>query len=320
MPSPTRRALLAAALALPATARASLPTRPVRWIVGFPPGAGPDLLTRLLVPLLQPALGQPIVVENRPGAAGNLAAAALARAAPDGTTFGTLFAANLAVNRHLYATLGYDPARDFTLVSEFARFPGVILAHPSVPASNLAQLGDWIRAQPRPPLWATGGAGVIPHLATELLLRRLEANAELIHYRGSADALLDLAAGRVPVAADGFPTGLPLVRDGRAKAIAMTGAVRSPLAPGLPAVAETLPGFEAASWIAAAAPAGLPRDLAERVEAAVTAACADPALRERFAGLGVEPIGEGPQALAARAAAEDARWGEVIRVAGIRVE
>lgn len=315
-----RRTLLAAALSLPALgpARAALPER-LRWIVGFPPGGGPDLLTRLLVARLEPALGRAIVVENRPGAAGNLAATAIARARPDGATFGTLFAANLAVNRHLYPSLGFDPTSDFTLLSEFARFPGALLVHPSVPATTLPELAAWIRGLARPPLWATPGAGVIPHLASEMLLRRLEANAELVHYRGNVEALLDLAAGRVQVAADGFPTALPAARDGRVRAIAATGATRSALAPDLPAVAEFLPGFEAVSWIAAAAPAGLPAPLAADVETAIAAACADPALRERFAGLGVEPIGAGQAALVARVAAEDARWGGLIRTAGIRV-
>ena len=323
MPLHNRRVLLAAALALPAfapgAARAALPDR-IRWIVGFPPGGGPDLLTRLLVQRLEPELGRTIVVENRPGAAGNLAATAIARARPDGATFGTLFAANLAVNRHLYPSLGYDSARDFALIGEFARFPGAVLVHPSVPATDLEGLAAWIREQPRPPLWATPGAGVIPHLATEMLLRRLQVNADLVHYRGNVEALLDLAAGRVQIAVDGFPTALPAARDGRARAIAATGATRSALAPDLPAVAETLPGFDAVSWIAAAAPAELPAPLLDQLAAAIANAAADPALRARFAGLGAEAIGTGPAALIARAAEEDARWGGLIRTAGIRVE
>src|SRR5215207_6106602 len=161
---PTRRKLVASSAALAAAAAssgraASWPERPLRWLVGFPPGGAPDLLTRILAQRLEPELGQP-------GAAGNLAAAALARAAPDGLTFGPLFAATLAVNRHVYRNLPFDPRRDFALLSEFARFPSAVMVHPSVPASGVAELGAWLRAQAAPPICATPGAGVIPHLAT----------------------------------------------------------------------------------------------------------------------------------------------------------
>ena len=324
---PTRRALVALPAALAATAAlpspgraASWPERPLRWLVGFPPGGAPDLLTRILAQRLEFELGQPVVVENRPGAAGNLAAAALARAAPDGLTFGTLFAATLAVNRHVYRNLPFDPRRDFTLLSEFARFPSAVMVHPSVPVSSIAELGAWMRAQAAPPICATPGAGVIPHLATEMLLRGLGARCELVHYRGNPDALRDLAAGRAQVMVDAVPTALPLVRDGRARAVAMTGARRSPLAPELPAVGETLPGFETASWLAVGAPAGLPEAISARLGAAVVAAARDPDTARRFAALGAEAIGSTREELAARIAAEDARWGELVRAAGITAD
>ena len=322
---PTRRALIAFSTALTTTASssgkaASWPERPLRWIVGFPAGGAPDLLTRILAQRLEPELGQPVVVENRPGAAGNLAAAALARAAPDGLTFGTLFAATLAVNRHIYRNLPFDPRRDFTLISEFARFPSAVMVHPSVPVSSIAELGAWMKAQGAPPICATPGAGVIPHLATELLLRRLGARCELVHYRGNPDALRDLAAGRAQIMVDAFPTALPLVQDHRARAVAVTSAQRSPLLPEIPAVAETLPGFETASWLAVGAPAGLPEPIAARLGAAVMAAARDPDTVRRFAALGAEAIGSTPEELAARVAAEDERWGELVRAAGITAD
>src|SRR6478672_1143594 len=322
---PTRRALMALSAALTTTASSSAkatswPERPLRWIVGFPAGGAPDLLTRILAQRLEPELGQPIVVENRPGAAGNPAAAALARAAPDGLTFGTLFAATLAVNRHIYRNLPFDPQRDFTLISEFARFPAAVMVHPSVPVSDVTELRAWMRSQQAPPICATPGAGVIPHLATEMLLRRLEARCELVHYRGNPDALRDLAAGRAQVMVDAFPTALPLVRDGRARAVAVTSARRSPLMPELPAVAETLPGFETASWLAVGAPAGLPEAIAARLGAAVMAAARDPDTARRFAALGAEAIGSTREELAARVAAEDERWGELVRAAGITAD
>src|SRR3954452_22154559 len=321
----TRRALVACSAALtmttPTSGRAaSWPDRPLRWIVGFPAGGAPDLLTRMIAQRLEAELGQTIIVENRPGAAGNLAAAALARAAPDGLMFGTLFAATLAVNRHVYRNLPFDPRRDFTLISEFARFPSAVMVHPSVPVSSIAELGAWMRAQAAPPICATPGAGVIPHLATEMLLRRLGARCELVHYRGNPDALRDLAAGRAQVMVDALPTALPLVRDGRVRAVAVTSAQRSPPMPELPAVAETLEGFETASWLAVGAPAGLPEAIAARLSAAVMAAARDPDTARRFAALGAEAIGSTREELAARVAAEDERWGELVRAAGITAD
>lgn len=322
---PTRRAclalpgLLALAAARPVRAQA-WPDRPLRWLVGFPAGGAPDLLTRILARRLETELGQTIVIENRPGAGGNLAATALARATPDGQVFGTLFAANLSVNRHVYRNLPYDPFRDFTLISEFARFPAAVMVHPDVPAKTIAELGAWMKAQPAPPICATPGAGVIPHLATEMLLQRLGARCEVVHYRGNPDALRDLSAGRAQIMVDAFPTALPLVRDGRARAVAVTSPERSPMLPEVPAAAETLPGFETASWLAVAAPAALPPEIAGRMLAAVVAATKDPDTTRRFAELGAEAIGSTPEALVARMTAEDARWGALVRAAGITAE
>jgi tripartite-type tricarboxylate transporter receptor subunit TctC len=314
---------LAAGLALAAPAiagEAPREARPIRWLVGLPAGSGPDILTRLLTDRMAPLLGRPIVVENRPGAAGNLAAQALARATPDGTTLGTLLAATVAINRHLYPQLGFDPARDFTPISHFASFPGVLVVHPSLPVETLDDFAAWVRAQPQPPLCATGGAGVVPHLAMAWLMREVGGRCEFVHYRGSPEAQRDLIAGRVPVMIDGLPTSLPGITSGRTRGVAVTGLQPSSLAPELPAIASRLPGFEALSWIAVGGPAGLPAPLVAQVEAAVAEAMADPALLARFRALGVEPAASGPVALAARIAAEDARWGALIREVGITLE
>nr|WP_246525838.1 tripartite tricarboxylate transporter substrate binding protein [Neoroseomonas oryzicola] len=301
-------------------ALAEEPARPIRWLVGLPAGSGPDLLTRLLAERLAPRLGRPIVVENRPGAAGNIAAAALARAPADGSTLGTLLAATVAINRHLYRDLGFDPARDFTPISHFASFPGVLLVNPSVPVETLAEFAAWARAQPQAPLCATGGAGVVPHLALAWLMREIGARCEFVHYRGSPEAQRDLIAGRVGVLMDGLPTSLPGLAAGRSRGVAVTSLQPSALAPDVPAIAASLPGFEALSWIAVGAPAGLPEPLAAQIEAAVAQAMQDPALLERFRALGVEPAASGRAALAARIAAEDARWGAVVRDVGITLD
>lgn len=322
---PTRRALVVIpavlAAATPWRAKAAAwPDRPLRWIVGFPAGGAPDLLTRILAQRLEVELGQAVVVENRPGAGGNLAASVLARAVPDGSTFGTLFAATLAVNRHVYRNLPFDPQRDFTLISEFARFPAAVMVHPSVPVSDVTELRAWMRSQQAPPICATPGAGVIPHLATEMLLDRLGTRCELVHYRGNPDALRDLAAGRAQIMVDAFPTALPLIRDGGARAIAVTSATRSPLLPAVPTVAETLPGFETASWLAVGGPAGIPDAITARLGAAVIAATHNPDTARRFGGVGAEAIGSTREDLAARIALEDKRWGELVRVRGITAE
>jgi tripartite-type tricarboxylate transporter receptor subunit TctC len=314
---------LAATAALVAPAAASEPpgdTRPIRWLVGLPAGSGPDMLTRVLGERLAVLLGRPIVVENRPGAAGNLAAAALARAAPDGTTLGTLLAATVAINRHLYRDLGFDPARDFTPISHFASFPGVLLVHPSVPVETLNDFAAWVRAQPQPPLCATGGAGVVPHLATAWLMREIGGRCEFVHYRGSPEAQRDLVAGRVQVLMDGLPTSRGTLAAGLARGVAITGLEPSPQAPGLPTIAGSLPGFEALSWIAVGAPAGLPEPVAARLEAAVAEAMSEPALLARFRSMGAEPAASGRAALARRIAAEDARWGALVREVGITLE
>lgn len=317
-----RRLLLAAlaAAALAGPARAEDAARPIRWLVGLPAGSGPDTLTRVLAERLSPRLGRPIVVENRPGAAGNIAAAALARAPADGSTLGTLLAATVAINRHLYRDLGFDPARDFTPISHFASFPGVLLVNPSVPVETLAEFAAWARTQPQAPLCATGGAGVVPHLALAWLMRETGARCEFVHYRGSPEAQRDLIAGRVGVLMDGLPTSLPGLMAGRSRGVAVTSLQPSALAPDLPTIAASLPGFEALSWIAVGAPAGLPEPLAAQIEAAVAAAMQDPGLLERFRALGVEPAASGRAALAARIAAEDARWGAVVRDVGITLD
>ena len=269
------------ALATPALAEeAARDIRPIRWLVGLPAGRGPDLLTRLLADRLAPLLGRAIVIENRPGAAGNLAARALARAAPDGATLGTLLAATVSINRHLYPDLGFDPARDFTPISHFASFPGVLVVHPSLPVETLDEFAAWVRAQPQPPLCATGGAGVVPHLAMAWLMREIGGRCEFVHYRGSPAAQQDLVAGRVKVMIDGLPTSLPGLSGGQTRGVAVTSLEPSALAPELPAIASRLPGFEALSWIAVGAPAGLPDPLA----------------------------------------AEDARWGALVRKVGITLE
>jgi tripartite-type tricarboxylate transporter receptor subunit TctC len=319
-PPRARRLSAALATAAPSSGRAaSWPERPLRWLVGFPPGGAPDLLTRILAQRLEPNSarrrgGEPARRGRQPRRRG-----ARPRR-PDGLTFGTLFAATLAVNRHVYRNLPFDPRRDFALLSEFARFPSAVMVHPSVPVSSVAELGAWMRAQGGAPDLRDAGRGRHPPprdgdaapaaggaLRAGPLPRQPRRAAGPGGRAGAGDG------GRVPDRA-------ALVRDGRARAVAVTSARRSPLAPELPAVAETLPGFETASWLAVGAPAGLPEAIAARMGAAVVAAARDPDTARRFAALGAEAIGSTREELAARIAAEDERWGELVRAAGITAD
>jgi tripartite-type tricarboxylate transporter receptor subunit TctC len=294
--------------------------RSVRLIVPFPPGGSIDLMSRLMAEALQPRLGRPIIVENRAGAGGNVGAEALARAAPDGDTLGAIPASVLTVNRHVYRRLPFDPDADFTPLGRFAAFPSVLLAASGYPPRDIGELVRATRTGGPPPACGTPGAGTTPHLALVLLLREAGAECTVVHYRGTSPALPDLQTGKIQLYMDTALTGLMAARDGRAHALAVTSARRVPLAPQVPTAAETVPDFEVSAWLALAGPRGLPRPVAARLEAAVIGAARDPAVAARLSGLGAEPLGTGATELAAAIREESARWGPVVRAAGVTAE
>jgi tripartite-type tricarboxylate transporter receptor subunit TctC len=322
MPSMLRRALLAALAALPLAAGAAVAQTapPIRLIVGFPPGGGIDLLTRVMGQELQARLNRPVVVENRTGAGGNIAAEAVAKATPDGATLGAIPAGPLVINRHIYRTMPFDPLADFTPISRFAAIPIVILAANDFPPRSVAEFADWLRAG-RPAACGTPGAGTTQHLTDMLLLRALgNLDCTIVHYRGTGPALPDLFTNKIQVYTDTVVTGLPPARDGRARALAIASRQRSALAPEIPTVAESVPGFEADTWLALMAPRGLPEAQAAQLEAAMIAIARDPAVIARLRELGAEAVGSTRAELAETIRRQDAQWGPVARAANVTAD
>jgi tripartite-type tricarboxylate transporter receptor subunit TctC len=319
-----RHALLSACAvllfaAMPAAAQAPR-EGPIRLLVGFPPGGGIDLLSRVLAQELQGRLNRPIVVENRTGAGGNIAADAVAKAAPDGSVLGAIPAGPLVINRHIYRSMPFDPLADFTPISRFAAIPVVILANNDFPPRSVAEFADWLRAG-RPAACGTPGAGTTQHLADMLLLQALGGlDCTIVHYRGTGPALPDLFTGKIQLYTDTVVTGLPPVRDGRARALAIASRTRSALAPEIPTVAETIPGFEAETWLALMGPRGLPEAVAAALEQAAIAVARDPAVVARLRELGAEAVGSTRAELAAAIRAQDAQWGPVARAANVTAE
>jgi tripartite-type tricarboxylate transporter receptor subunit TctC len=319
-----RRRILAAAAALLAAAKPAAaqayPSRPIRMLVGFPPGGSTDIFARTIGEPLAGALGQPVVVENRGGAGGNIASDLAAKAAPDGHTLLMAISAHVT-NRALYPNLPYDPVRDFAPISLVCRVPFAVLVHPSFPARSVADLLRLARQRPGEIAYATAGTGSTQHLAGELLNRMAGVQLNHVGYRGGAPALTDLVAGNVPLALLTTTQVLPQLRDGRVRALAVTSPGRSPMFPDLPTLAEAgVPGYEADVWYGVLAPAGVPAPIVGRLHAEIARILALPATRERFAAQDAVVLSGSPQDLAALMAAEDAKWARIIRDAGIRPE
>jgi tripartite-type tricarboxylate transporter receptor subunit TctC len=318
-----RRTLLAAALAAPAAASAQgeeWPGRPLRLVVPFAPGGASDLVGRLLAERLGPLLGQPVVVENRPGAGATIGADAVAKARPDGTTilYGT--PGPQIINPSLMPSLPYDPERDFAPVVSLLVAPNLLVVHPSLPVRSVADLIALARARPGQLSFGSSGVGASSHLAGEML--KVKAGIDITHvpFRGSGPSIQELLAGRIAFTIDTLLLFPEHVRAGSLRAIAVSTQQRSALMPELPTIADTLPGFEAAAFNYLAVPAGTPPAAIARLNRDVNAVLADPAFRQRLAAMGLEPIGGPPEHTAATIREEAARWREVIRAANIRLE
>ena len=315
-----RRTLLAT-LAIPAIARAqSYPNRPIRLICPFAAGGSADASARQIAEPLAAVLGQPVVVENRPGGGATLGAQLVARAAPDGHTllYGT--PGPQIVNPWLMRSVPYDPVKDFAPVSGYKRAPNLLAVHPSIPAQNVAELVALAKAQPGTLTFASSGVGSSSHLAGEML--KFLAGIDITHvpYRGTSQALTDLLGGTVSMALDTLSILLPPSRNGNLRALGVTTPQRSRLAPDLAALAETLPGFDAAPFNYIAATGGTPAPIIATLNRAIVGILNDPAYRARMEGLGEEATPSSPEELAATIAAESARWKQVIEAAGIRAE
>ena len=314
-------ALAAGAASRPALAQPAWPTRPISLIVTYAPGGSADLLARLIAPVMAQQLGQPIVVENRPGAGGNVGSDYVARAAPDGYVVQIGAASTHAINKELFgARLPFDPQRSFTPLSLLSRQPNLVLVGNAVPARNVAEFVAWGKTRPAVP-YGTAGIGSTNHLTGALIGDVFGLRMELVPYRSGGQALSDLMAGNVPVVIDNIVTAAALAQDGRARAIAVTSAERSSLLPDVPTFAESgAPGFDLVSWQALFGPAGLPAPIVARFNAAARAALTDPTVRQRLTDGGSTPAPSSPGELAAYMATEIPKWARLVRLSGATVD
>jgi len=293
----------------------------VRFVVGFTPGGPSDILARALGAKLTDTLGQPVIVENRPGAGGNLAAEVVAKSPADGNTWLLGNNSILATNAALYSRLGYDPAKDFAPVALVGIQPNMLVVHPSVPAHSVAELIAYAKQHPGKLNYASTGAGVASHLSAELF--KAMAGVDMVHvpYKGAQPALTDVIAGQCQVMFATSASAIPYVKAGRLRALAVTTAQRSPSLPDLPTVAEAgVPGFESTTWHGVVVPSRTPAPLVERLNRAINAALAQRDLVERLQGLGVEVASGSPQDFAAYIAREIPKWTKVVKDSGAKAE
>ncbi len=312
--------LILAVLAFPAWGQ-TFPSKPIRFIVSFPPGGSSDLVARGMAPRMTERLGQQVVVENRPGAGGNIGVDVVAKSAPDGHTIGLAAVGALAINPSLYAQMPFDPVKDLAPVSLLANIPIVIAAHPSTPAGNVRELVALLKAQPGKLSFGTTGNGSAMHLAGELLKMMTDTSMVHIPYKGSAPAAADLAGGQLPLAIVDLTSALPHIRAGRVKAIAVTGDARAAAAPEIPTVAESgISGFVAQGWFAVVAPAGTPAPILARLNSEVVEAMKIQELRDRLIAGGAEPATGTPEQLGALIRSENAKWARVIKAGGVKLQ
>jgi len=310
----------ACALAAPLAAQEAWPSRPIRIIVPFGAGGTTDLTARVVAVPLAQRLGQPVVVENRAGAGGNVGSDACAKSPPDGYTLCVGTISSHAINNSVYARMPYDNLRDFAPIALISVQPNALFVPASSPANTVAELAALMRARPGQFNYASSGVGTSIHLAGALFTQITGTTAEHVPYRSSGELMTALMAGDVQIAFDNLSSGLPHVRAGRLKLLGVGSPNRVPIAPDAPTIAETLPGFESLTWGVLFAPAGTPRPIIERLNHEVNAVLQLPEVASRFAELGITNRPMTPEEVAAFVAAETQRWGKVARRANIRAE
>jgi len=312
--------LLIASLAAGASLAQDYPSKPVRMVVPFSPGGSTDALARIVGQKLTERSGQPVIIENRAGAGGNIGAEQVARSAPDGYTL-LLGGVPHAISASLYSRLPYDLARDLAAIAEIASFPSAIVLHPSLPANSASELIALARARPGRLSFGSAGNGSPNHLSLELF--QTMAGVRMVHvpYKGSGQLVGDLLAGQVQLASMGLPVAVPHVQSGKLRAIAVTGAARSSLLPEVPTLSEAaLPGFEVTSWYGVFGPAGLPADIVVKLNSEIGSAVTAPEVKERLAALGAEPSVKAPDQFGRYVRQEIARWAKVVKDSGAKAE
>ena len=295
------------------------PTKPVKIVVTFPPGGAPDTLARVLADKWSQALGQTFTVDNKPGAGGNIGSDFVAKSAADGTTLLIATVGTHAINPALYSAMPYNHVKDFTPVSFLASTPNLLVVNNAVPAKNVKEL---IALAGKTPLtFGSSGSGTSIHLSGELFNTLANVKMQHIPYKGRAQAVPDLLGGRITMIFDNMPSALPLVKSGDVRAIAVTSAKRSAAAPDIPTIAESgLPGFEASSWFALMAPAGLPKEVLARINAETARVMNLPDVREKLTQLGLDVAPGSPEALASHIQTETVKWAKVVKESGAKLD
>jgi tripartite-type tricarboxylate transporter receptor subunit TctC len=314
-------ASLALALAPLFAVAQAYPAKPVRFVVPYPAGGPLDTVARLLGQKVAESLKQAVIVDNKPGAGGNIGADAVAKSTADGHTILMGAVATHAINPSLYAAMPYDAARDFIPVTQVAATPNVLVIHPSIPATNVQEFVAYAKANPGKLNFGSGSSGSAGHLAGELF--KTLAGVEMTHepYKGAAPAMQDLVAGRIQLMFDNLASALAQVRAGKVRALAVTTAKRSPLAPELPTIAESgLAGFDINTWFGIFVPAGTPRDVIDRLQAEFTRALAAPDVREKMLNLGAEPVGNRPEEFATYIRSEAEKYARLVKSSGARAD
>lgn len=297
------------------------PVKPIRWIVPFPPGGGTDLISRTLAPKLGEALGQQVVIDNRPGSGGTIGLAIASKAPADGYHVVTAQTANIAIAPALYRKLGYDALKDFVAVTRAVSAPLILVSHPSFPARNVADLIRIARAKPGAITYGSPGNGTGGHLGTEMI--KLMAKVDMVHvpYKGASPALTDLLGGQITLYLSSLPPAVPMVKSGRLKALGVTGSKRAASVPEVPTIAESgLPDYVVESWYGVFVPAGTPREIVARLNTELVRILGSNEVRERFATDGSEASPNTPEQFAAFVRDEHQKWGRVVREARLTVD
>ena len=325
MSTTTRRSLLGATLAVPflshtALAQAWAPTRPIRFVVPFPPGGATDVVARVLGERMQASLGQAVTVENRTGAGGNVGVENVVRSAPDGYSILMGTTGTLTINPHLYTNMGFNPATDLAPIAMAFATDHVLIVNPSVPAQTVQEFIALVKARPNTISYGSGGNGSSTHLVPELFKMVAQLQMQHVPYRGSAPALNDTVSGTMQAMLDQLPSALGQIQGGRVRALAVTGPRRSALLPNVPTLAEIgLADAQATSWGAVMAPAGTPAPIVERYNALLRDILADATVKQRLAAAGADAVFSTPAELAATMRTETEKWGRVVREARITV-
>jgi tripartite-type tricarboxylate transporter receptor subunit TctC len=304
----------------PAAAQ-NYPQKPVRLIVGVPPGGTTDVVARLVGQKLGEQIGQQVVIDNRGGAGGNIGAEVVAKAPPDGYTLFLATIGTMTINPSLYKKMPFDTLRDFAAISQLTSMPQLLVVHPSVPVKSVKELISYAKSRPGQLNFASGGSGTAIHLAGELF--KTMANVDMVHiaYKGGGPAMTDLLGGQVSLMFDQILTALPHVQSGRLRALAVTTEKRSQAAPQIPTISEAaLPGYAVTTWHGLLAPAGTPRDIVHRLSTETAKALQSVEIRDRFATQGVEPVSSTPEQFAAMMKSELEKWRKVIAASGTKLE